>query len=869
MKSTAMSKPTTCALIGACLMCAFAPAHAQTTLTPVPLHLDVPVSDLGNDNSLASSNTSRKLAVAADGTIYALFRSATNGIRVTRSTDRGQSFGASVQVAAVNAEAEIAIASDGDLHVAWIVGGNIQHAVSRDGAVSFSTPVVVGAGANSAHMALDGDRVYIIPRNGSVVYRSSDDGATFAQTSTGSAFAFADIFVDPLTRDVLLVADNPSVFFFVSTDFAQTFTGPTATGKSVFFSVGALAVTGTDRYLFLAGSGTNLERIEADTPAFFTATVAATSGSTTRSLSADAFGNVVSGYLEAGTNDLKFEHSNDLAATLAPATTVVTGAARANAAINTINGDILFLYEKSNQIFLSAYSRGLISYDINVAPSALNFGGVPLDEQSSMPITLTNVSTGAIAVTSLTASTGFSLTHDCGSSIAAGDDCTVTVTFAPTALGAASGALSMTLGGATRQLPLSGTGLPARQPTATQLDASATSVDVGDNVTLDAVVTGNAATGTVDFTEGGAAVAGCSAVALIGTTASCTVSGLTAGVKNYSAAYSGDALNLPSNSAAVTVTVGLFTVTPTAATGGSINPGAPQTVVFGDTAAFAVVPDSAHRVDTVSGCGGTLSGSTYTTGPITADCSVSATFALNNEEVEVVAESEGGGGAMSWPMLLIGILAVFARRGMVPLLASLLVLCRAQAEESRWFVGGALGQAKGEQGSADVAANLAQQGFTADAVNVRDLDRTAYRLFAGCRVTPNWVLEVGYTDLGDVPTSASANVPVGQAEAYARALLGALPVSASGYEASFGYRYPFGDAFAVAARTGVWRWENDQRATFGNQRLSASPDGTDALFGVAFEWRFAKHWAVGAEANRYRTDDEDLDVLAANVRFIW
>lgn len=862
-----MLKPSTRALLGASLVCAF--VTAQAALTPVTLHLDVPVSDIGNDNSLATSNTSRKLAVAADGTIYALFRSPTNGVRVARSTDRGQSFGASVQVTTANAEAEIAIASDGDLHAAWIDGANIRHAVSRNGAATFSTPVTVGAGSSSVHIALDGDRVYAVPRNGSVIYRSDDDGATFASTSTGASYAYADIFVDPLTRDVFVVTDNPSVFFFVSSDFAQTFTGPTATGKSVFYSVGALSATDAGRYLFLAGSATNLERIEVDTPAYFTATVAATSGNTTRSLSADVFGNVVSGYLEAGTNDLKFEHSNDLAVTLGAATTVATNASRANAAINTINGDILFLYEKANQIYLSTYSRALINYDINVAPSALNFGGVEINKQSSLPIALTSVSTGAVAVTSVTASAGFSVTHDCGVSIAAGATCTATVTFAPTAVGSASGALSLTLGGATRQVPLSGAGTPAPLATSTQIDASAANADVGESVTLNAMVTGSAVTGTVAFTENGTAVAGCAAVALTGTTASCTASGLTAGVKQYSATYSGDSVNATSTSSAVSVTVGSFTVTPSAATGGLINPGSPQTVAFGGIAAFTVVPSSNYRLDTISGCGGTLSGTTYTTGAITADCTVSATFALNNEEVKVVAKSKGGGGAMGWPLLLIGALGVLARRGMLPLLASLLVVGRAQAEEPQWFVGGALGQAKGEQGSSDVAANLAQQGFAADAVNVEDLDRTAYRLFAGYRFTPNWVAEVGFTDLGDVPTSASATVPVGQAQAYARGLLASLPVSASGYEASFSYRYPFSNAFALAARAGVWRWENEQRATFGNQRLSASPDGTDALFGVSFEWSFARQWAIGAEASRYRADDEDLDVLAASVRYSW
>jgi hypothetical protein len=933
-------------LAGAALMCVF--VSAQAALAPAPLYLDVPVSDVGTDNSLLASNTSRKLAVAPDGTIYALFRSPTNGIRIAKSTDRGQTFSPSSQISATNAEAEIAIAADGDLHVVWATGGSIVHTLSQDGSATFSTPVTVGSGT-SAHMAVDGDRVYIIPRAGNTVYHSDDDGATFAATSTGSSYAYADIFVDPLTRDVLVVVDNPSVYFFVSTDFAQTFAGPTATGKSVFYSVGALSVTGGTRYLFLAGSSTNLERIEvANTPAYFTATVAATAGNTTRSLSADVFGNVVSGYLESGTNNLKFEHSNDLAASFGAATTVVTSATRANAAINTINGDILFLYEKANQIYSSTYERALVGYDITVSPSLLNFAATEVGTHSSLPVTLTNVTGSAVAVNSLSASGDFSQSDNCGGTIAASSSCTVTVTFSPVATGAASGVLSMNLGGFARQLSLSGFATPARPQSSVQLDASAPELVVGDNLTLTAQVTGSSVTGTVDFTENGSAIANCTAVPLSGTTAICAITGLTAGAKQYSAAYGGDVGNAPSTSNSVTVNVRpLFTVTPTASAGGSINPGTPQTVASGDARTFAVAPDPGYRVSNVSGCGGTLAGTTFTTGAIAADCTVTATFALLstedvrprftvtpsaatggsispdtaqsvvsgetasfyivpdagygvsnvsgcggtlsgttystvaitadctvtatfaalNENVEVVAKSEGGGGALGWPMLLVGLLGVVVRR-LFPMLVCMLMLGRAEAEELRWYVGGAFGRAKGEQGRADVAADLQRRGFTADAINIGDVDRDAYRLFAGCRFRPSWAVEAGYTDLGDVSTSARASVPAGQAEAYARALVASLPIAPSGFEASVSYRYSFNDAFAVAARAGAWHWENKQRSYYGDQRLRASPEGTDALFGIDFAWTFHPHWSVGLAASRYRAK-EDFDVLAAHAEFAW
>lgn len=858
------NSPLRAALISAGLLATL--GSAQAALNPVLLYPDVPVSDIGTDNTIAQSNTSRKLAVAADGTIYALFRSPTNGIRIAKSTDRGQSFSPSVQITATNGEAEIAIANDGDLHATWIVTGSAVHAVSRDGGATFSAPVTVGA-ASSAHMAVDGDYVYIIPRDGSSVYRSADDGATFTATPTGSSYAFADIFVDHLTHDVIAVVDNPSVYYFKSSDHAQTFTSAIATGTNVYYSVGALSITDTGRYVFMAGQDANLERFDIDTGTYTTLAVNATAGSTTRSLSADIFGNVVSGYIESGSNDLKFEHSNDLGATFGAPTTVVSSASLANAAINNVNGDILFLYEKASQIYLTTYESALIEYNVTVSPSALNFGSVEIGDQSSLPITLTSVASVPVSVGAMTPTVGYSATDNCGGTLAVGASCTVTVTFSPSAGGANSGSLTMNFGGANRVVSLNGSGVAPRAATTTDLSASSTALEPGEDVTLTAQVNGTSLTGTVDFTEGGAAIPDCTGVALTGTTATCELTSLTVGAKQYAAEYSGDVANRASTSSTVAVDVQeRFTVTANAGSGGSIS--ATRSVISGQTATFTVTPSAGYRVASVSGCGGSLSGSTYTTGAITGACTINATFELANENVDVVAKSKGGGGAMGWPMLLIGALGLFARR-VFPLLAAGFLVGRAQAEEPQFYAGATFGQAKGEQKSGDVAADLAARGFSGTDLSIGDLDRDGYRVFAGYRLTPNWVVEVGYTDLGEVTSSASASVPAGQAAAYANALAASLPVAPSGYEASVAYRYPFTTSLAASARVGVWKWESEQRAVFGNQRVTLEPDGTDVLFGIGADWSFATHWSLGLEASRYATSEEDVDLLAANVKFVW
>ena len=71
--------------------------------------------------------------------------------------------------------------------------------------------------------------------------------------------------------------------------------------------------------------------------------------------------------------------------------------------------------------------------------------------------------------------------------------------------------------------------------------------------------------------------------------------------------------------------INVYTVSATADTGGSISPSS-TSVNYGGTTSFTITPDTGSSIGSVSGCGGTLSGNTYTTGAVTADCSINVSF---------------------------------------------------------------------------------------------------------------------------------------------------------------------------------------------------------------------------------------------------
>ena len=78
----------------------------------------------------------------------------------------------------------------------------------------------------------------------------------------------------------------------------------------------------------------------------------------------------------------------------------------------------------------------------------------------------------------------------------------------------------------------------------------------------------------------------------------------------------------------VIVTTPTYTVTSVAGANGTISPSGQQSVQAGQTRSFTVTPNANYQINTVTGCGGTLVGSIYTTSPIASSCTVTATFML-------------------------------------------------------------------------------------------------------------------------------------------------------------------------------------------------------------------------------------------------
>jgi hypothetical protein len=84
------------------------------------------------------------------------------------------------------------------------------------------------------------------------------------------------------------------------------------------------------------------------------------------------------------------------------------------------------------------------SPNAELSAMALAFGDEVIDTASQpLTLTLTNSGTATLTIESITASANFGESNDCGSTLSSGANCTITVTFTPSATGQLQGTVSI------------------------------------------------------------------------------------------------------------------------------------------------------------------------------------------------------------------------------------------------------------------------------------------------------------------------------------------------------------------------------------------------------------------------------------------
>ncbi len=184
--------------------------------------------------------------------------------------------------------------------------------------------------------------------------------------------------------------------------------------------------------------------------------------------------------------------------------------------------------------------------------------------------------------------------------------------------------------------------------------------------------------------------------------------------------------------------------------------------------------------------------------------------------------------------------------------------------DEKFYLGGLLGQARGDVGAAEMNDRMAALGYDAEA-QVSNQNRTAWELFAGYKYSDYLSVEAGYIDLGEVRTRLKGSV-VDINDYLASANL-VHPRSASGYELAVLGRYPINEKNYLYLRAGLLfansRYEADAEVDFA-KRSNSSRDG---FVGIGYGYEINDRWGMRVSYENYRVEDENIGLLGLGIQY--
>jgi len=322
---------------------------------------------IGGTGNISHSGTSRNIAIGSDGVIYIAYHGQ-NGINVIRSVDGGKTFSNPIQITSDDYEVSINISNDNTVYVAWVDNSNstINMSKSLDKGVSFENPKVVGStptggffGNNTLHIASDEQHIYIVTTGGTTLYVSHDHGSIFSDvTISQDGRAFADVRVDRTTHKVYVQTDDPTIRYYVSTDYGDTLSSERVPGGDIYYSTTAFSGYENGAYLFVSGIGTNAYRIDLDANTSETLVFGNNEVSEGRSLAADNIGNVVDGYQKTdanGTMTSYFSVSQNIGENFNAEVKVDENATDISVAIDSPCSNVVVAYIKDDNVHIKTY----------------------------------------------------------------------------------------------------------------------------------------------------------------------------------------------------------------------------------------------------------------------------------------------------------------------------------------------------------------------------------------------------------------------------------------------------------------------------------------------------------------------------------
>jgi OOP family OmpA-OmpF porin len=195
--------------------------------------------------------------------------------------------------------------------------------------------------------------------------------------------------------------------------------------------------------------------------------------------------------------------------------------------------------------------------------------------------------------------------------------------------------------------------------------------------------------------------------------------------------------------------------------------------------------------------------------------------------------------------------------GVVALASAVAFAGPAFAQDTGFYVGGALGQS-----SADVDCT--------GTISCDDKDNS-WKILVGYQFNRNFSLEFGYADLG----AATATTPPIPFPPFGTIPGANLKIETTTWELVGVGSVPIADRFSIYGKVGLYRADTETRAVFTDGVSGSESDSSTSLtFGLGLRYDFTQNLGVRAEWQRYGDVSEaasgeefDIDVISIGVIF--
>ena len=198
------------------------------------------------------------------------------------------------------------------------------------------------------------------------------------------------------------------------------------------------------------------------------------------------------------------------------------------------------------------------------------------------------------------------------------------------------------------------------------------------------------------------------------------------------------------------------------------------------------------------------------------------------------------------------------------LISAGLLLPLTQALAGEWVVSGTLGKATGDTNASQLDNQLEAQGLTATASS-NDDNRNTWQLSLGYDFAPNWGVEFGYVDLGQVETTFSGTT--GDINSFLNSVSTIHPQSAQGWRVGGVYRQSIAEKSWLLLRGGMLNWHSDYTLSTASVSRNVSASGNSATYGIGVEVEVMTNTRAGVNYDRYDIDGESISDYSAGVSY--